>query len=249
VTADAQPRVTRGARSPERALRSPAGAGAAAGVVGGLVFGAAMASVGTLPTVASIVRTDSVVVGFALHLAIAAAIGAGFGLFVAHQQARAGESLVWGLLYGGFWWFVGPLTMLPLLVGHPVAWDLAGARALFPSLIGHLFYGGTTALVFLALRVGRGAASLPRAATVTRALLSGVIAASVLYLGLDVMGGTALGWLVAVGPLSGLGYLLLFGARREGAGPALVRGTVYGFLCWIVAELTVPPLVRAGELR
>ncbi len=60
-------------------LVRPAAAGAAAGIAGGVVFGAAMASLGTLPTVASIVRSDSVAVGLAVHMGIAATVGAGSG--------------------------------------------------------------------------------------------------------------------------------------------------------------------------
>ena len=68
-----------------------AAAGAVAGIAGGLVFGVAMAAVGTLSTVASIVRTNSPCVGFALHMLFAVLIGAGFGVLVAHHasgQAR-----------------------------------------------------------------------------------------------------------------------------------------------------------------
>jgi len=236
------------AMTPTSLLRHPAIAGAAAGVVGGLVFGAAMASLGTLPTVASIVRADSAAVGFILHLAIAATIGAGFGLLVADQRAQAGETLFWGLIYGGFWWFVGPLTLLPLLLGQRVAWDLPSAQALLPSLIGHLFYGATTAIVFVAFRRNDASTVRPRFATAVRGLAAGVAVASLLYLGLDLMAGAALGWIIGVGALAGFGYPMLFGTRREGAGPAIVRGTAYGFVCWMVAGLTLPPLLRDGRL-
>ncbi|MEO6714743.1 MAG: hypothetical protein ABIM89_15135, partial [Mycobacteriales bacterium] len=73
-------------------------AGAVAGIAGGLVFGAAMAAVGSLPTVASILRTDSPWAGFTLHMVFAVLIGAGFGLLVANQHVRAGETVIWGLV-------------------------------------------------------------------------------------------------------------------------------------------------------
>ncbi|MFI1398225.1 hypothetical protein [Streptomyces sp. NPDC020681] len=114
--------------------------GALAGLVGGLVFGAVMAQIGFLPTVAALVRADSPALGFAVHLLIAAVIGAIFGVLVARQQ----ELLLWGLAYGFLWWFLGPLTLLPVLLGDPVAWDVATARALIPSLLGHLAYGAAT---------------------------------------------------------------------------------------------------------
>lgn len=224
-----------------------AAAGAVAGIAGGLVFGAAMAAVGTLPTVASIVRTDSPWVGFALHMLFAVLIGAGFGVLVAHQHVQAGETVIWGLVYGMFWWFLGPLTLLPILAGRAVAWDLSDARAVLPSLFGHLFYGAVTALVFVILR--RDPVRMrPRATTGLRGVLAGLVVAMALYLGLDVMAGAAPGWLFLLGAIAGLGYPMLFGAARERSGPALIRGTAYGFLCWIVAALTVIPLLRTGAV-
>ena len=229
-------------------LRRSAATGAVAGVAGGLVFGAAMASAGTLPTVASIVRTSSPVIGFALHMVFAVVIGAGFGLLVAHQRVRAGETLFWGLLYGAFWWFLGPLTLLPLLRGSPVAWDLPGAQAVLPSLFGHLFYGGATAVAYVALHREHRGMPRPRLGTAARGVGAGIAVSAVLYLVLDVMAGAALGWLFVVGALAGLGYPVLFGAYPERAGPALIRGTAYGFLCWIVAGVTLPPLLADGVL-
>ncbi len=206
-----------------------------------------MAAVGTLSTVASIIRTDSPWVGFTLHMLFAVLIGAGFGVLVAHQRVQAGENVIWGLVYGMFWWFLGPLTLLPLLAGRPAAWDVADARTVLPSLFGHLFYGAVTALVFVLLR-REGVRMRPRVTTGIRGALAGLVVSAVLYLGLDVMAGAALGWLFLVGTIAGLGYPLLFGGARERAGPALIRGTAYGFLCWIVAALTVTPLLRTGTL-
>ncbi len=234
--------------SPGPVLRRSIATGAAAGIAGGLVFGAAMASVGTLPTVASIVHTSSPVIGFALHMVFAVVIGAGFGLLVVHQDVRAGETVIWGLLYGAFWWFLGPLTLLPLLRGDPVAWDLPGAQAVLPSLLGHLFYGAATAIAYVALRHRHHRMPRPRIATAVRGAGAGIVVSAVLYLVLDVMAGAALGWLFVVGALAGIGYPALFGADPERAGPALIRGTAYGFLCWIVAGLTVPPLLSHGAL-
>ena len=224
-----------------------AAAGAVAGIAGGLVFGAAMASAGTLPTVASIVRADSAGVGFALHMVFAVVIGAGFGLLVAHQHVQAGETVFWGLVYGVFWWFLGPLTLLPLLAGRPVAWEIADARAVLPSLFGHLCYGAVTAVVFVLLR--RDPVRMrPRPTTGLRGVLAGVAATALLYVVAGPAADGTLGPLLLVGPIAGLGYPLLFGAGPERPGPALIRGTAYGFVCWVLAGLTLPPLLRAGTL-
>ena len=52
--------------------------GALAGLIGGAVFGVAMLQLGMLPTVASLVYTESGIVGFIIHMALAAILGAGF---------------------------------------------------------------------------------------------------------------------------------------------------------------------------
>jgi len=51
-----------------------------------------------------------------------------------------------GWVFGLIWWYVGPLTLLPLLLTGEIDWRISAASALLPSLLGHL----TTALVRLA---------------------------------------------------------------------------------------------------
>ena len=55
--------------------------GALAGLVGGLVFAAAMTQLGVLPTIAMSVRTNSTVISVIVHVITASLIGAGFGLW------------------------------------------------------------------------------------------------------------------------------------------------------------------------
>lgn len=228
-------------------LRRDALPGAVAGLAGGAVFGAAMGRVGTLPNVAQIVRSDSPVTGFVLHMVIAAVIGAGFGLLVTRQHVRSSEVLFWGLIYGAFWWFLGPQTLLPILTGRPPAWDLAGAQYLVPSLVGHLVYGGVTAAVFALLRRG-SMAPRPRTGLLLRGVVAGAIVTAALSSVVSGATATHVGRLAVVGVLAGAGYPLLFGTDREYAGPALARGSVYGFVVWVLAELTVAPLLGGGEL-
>jgi hypothetical protein len=49
------------------------------------------------------------------------------------------------------WWYVGPLTLLPLILTGVYDWRASAASALVPSLFGHLIYGAVTALTFLVL--------------------------------------------------------------------------------------------------
>ncbi|MFD1547527.1 DUF1440 domain-containing protein [Nonomuraea guangzhouensis] len=215
------------------------------GLVGGLVFGAVMAQIGFLPTVAAIVRTDSVGLGFAVHLLFAAIIGAGFGVLVERQRAAASELLFWGFVYGALWWFLGPLTLLPILLGQPVTWDLVSGQNLTPSLFGHLAYGAVTAAVFAwrqapVIRI--------HLATVARGVMAGLLAAAALVFSLGIMVGEVPYELLYASLAVGGGYGLLFGKRPEGTGPALIRGMVYGFVWWILLVLTAPALLAGGRL-
>ncbi len=238
--------------------------GALAGLAGGLAFGASMIQLGVLPTVASIVRTGSPVVGFAVHMSIAATVGAGLGVLIARQRPGAGETLFWGLAYGTFWWFLGSLTLLPLFTGRSFAWSVAAAREQFPALVGHLVYGATAALALVILGARRhdpGARRLTRGVGV-RGVLGGLIGAWLLAATLDAQNGNpapsavmtgdsavaaSLSTLL-LGAVAGLGFAALYPRPTGGAGPMLVRGTAYGFGWWVVGALTVVPLLDRGRL-
>jgi uncharacterized membrane protein YagU involved in acid resistance len=229
-------------------VRQGALPGAIAGLAGGVFFGAALRLLGLLPSVAALVRSDSSWVGLALHLVISAVVGAGFGTLVVHQRIRSGELLFWGLAYGMFWWFLGALTLLPLLSGRPVAWSLPAAQAALPSLFGHLYYGAVTAVAYALLNHQGPSAVMDhlRPSTLLRGLLAAGIAVGVLLLASGT--GAHLGWLPVVALCMGLGYPLVFTGRTEGVGPALIRGTAYGFLWWVVVSLTLSPRLDEGTI-
>ena len=222
-------------------------AGAPAGIVGGLAFGAAMAQLGVLPTVATLVGLGSSRAGFAVHMAISAVVGAGFGLMVRRQRCGPSETVFLGAAYGALWWCIGPLTLLPLALGKAPAWEVAAAQREFPSLIGHLLFGVGTALAFVVLH-GPGdrgqARQLPGAGTLLRGLAAGGLAAAALA---AVLGGRAPA--VAAGAALGLAQALLSPRSDQGIGAAVVRGQAYGFVAWLVGELTVLPLLADQGLR
>jgi hypothetical protein len=127
------------------------GWGAAASVAGGLVFSVVMVEVGFLPTVASLVGGTSPWLGFAVHVSISTLIGMSYGILFRDEAPNFGSGIAWGLVYGLVWWFLGPLTLLPVLLGGPVTWTTKAAHLFLPSLVGHLLYGAVTAVVFLLL--------------------------------------------------------------------------------------------------
>jgi uncharacterized membrane protein YagU involved in acid resistance len=127
------------------------GWGAVASLAGGLLFSLVMLVTGVLPQIANLVGGSSPVLGFVVHMGISTLIGMSYGVLFAYEAPDFGSGIAWGLLYGLAWWFVGNLTLLPILLGGQFVWTTEAAAAGLPSLIGHLIYGAATACVFLLL--------------------------------------------------------------------------------------------------
>ncbi len=128
-------------------------AGVLGGLAGGAVFGMLMPLMGMLPMLASMVGSSSAPVGFVLHLMISIMIGVGLTvLFGNHLLTKYGRGTLVGLAYGAIWWVLGPLVMMPLMLGVPIfGLDLSSVF----SLMGHLIYGailGVTAVRVLKSR-------------------------------------------------------------------------------------------------
>jgi uncharacterized membrane protein YagU involved in acid resistance len=123
--------------------------GVVGGVAGGLVFGAMMAMMGMLPMVASVVGSNSVVVGFIYHMFNSVIIGIAFGLLFGALSRTYGLGALWGLVYGVIWWVLGPMILMPLLLGMGVQFSAAFTPPMLMSLVGHLAYGLITGLVYV----------------------------------------------------------------------------------------------------
>jgi len=124
--------------------------GVVGGVVGGLVFGAMMAVMGMLPMVAMVVGSGSAAVGFLYHMFNSVIIGPVFGLIFGSLSHTYGQGAVWGLLYGAIWWVLGPLVLMPLMLGMGLQFGMAFTAPMLMSLLGHLIYGVLTGLVYVA---------------------------------------------------------------------------------------------------
>ena len=126
-------------------------AGGLSGLVGGWAFGKWMAQVNFFPLIAGLVNSDSVMVGMTLHFIFAVIIGASFGVFFQRDVRGSGSSMGWGAGYGLLWWFLGPLTILPISQGHRLDWSYERGGLLFGSLVGHIIYGLIVGLIYAAL--------------------------------------------------------------------------------------------------
>jgi uncharacterized membrane protein YagU involved in acid resistance len=268
-------------------IRRPAGNGGArfsvaravcgggfAGIAGGWAFGKWMEQAGFFPLVAGLVRSDSAMVGVALHFAIAVIIGATFGLLFQREIRGLGSSLAWGAAYGIVWWFVGALTLLPLISGRVPDWTYAHAASLFGSLVGHIVYGLIVGL-FYAVVDGAWTWLFERSDPLNREIEgSGVSALSALVRGAAasviggllfsivmlmtgtlprvarIVGGTSLGLgfvvHLIIAALIGATYGLLFHHEATDDRAAVAWGTLYGLIWWFLGPLTLFPILLGG---
>ena len=126
-------------------------AGGVAGLASGLLFWWALQAQGMALTVPGLLGFTLSGVGVIPNLVSSTLLGAGFGALLRHQPKGHAALTSAGLLYGLLWWIVGPITLGPLWEGQGPTWSLVQASAAFPSLIGHLLYGGVTGLGFYLL--------------------------------------------------------------------------------------------------
>ncbi len=127
------------------------GWGAFAGFTGGIVSSPIMLKTGVLTKVAGVDISFSNWHGLLIHLLVSSLIGMTFGLLFRHESSDLGRGVAWGWVFGLIWWYLGPMTLLPLMLTGVCDWSTDAASALLPSLMGHLIYGAVTAFVFLLL--------------------------------------------------------------------------------------------------
>ena len=134
-----------------RTLSRDTAAGGIAGLVGGLLFWWALHDQGMGSTGLGLLGLKMAGAGVALHLLLSIVLGAGFGAASRYDPVAYAATASSGLLYGLLLWIIGPITLGALLDGREPGWSLGDASAAFPSLVGHLLYGGIAALGFYIL--------------------------------------------------------------------------------------------------
>lgn len=253
-------------------VRRTVASGSIAGWVGGLAFGAAMLELGVLPTVASLVRTDSALIGGVVHMLIAAVVGAALALLLRGRWAP-GDLLFWGVAYGASFWFIGPLTLQPIILGRLPAWDISAAQAALPSLVGHVVWGTTTGIALGGLQaiteraarrrdVGGLTPGEDRSVGPIGVLARGVAAGLVATWAINLVPGSfdriagaidepGTGGFapLALALASAVAYAALHPRSTTTAGGAVVRGAGFGFVLWVIGGLTILPVLRGDGLQ
>jgi uncharacterized membrane protein YagU involved in acid resistance len=125
----------------QNAMVQSAIGGVIGGLVGGVGFGIIMGMGGMLPMVAGLVGGSTALIGFVVHMVISVIIGISFGLLLGSQVQNYTSGALWGLGYGALWWVLGPLVLMPLMMGMGVRFGAALTPPMLMSLGGHLVFG------------------------------------------------------------------------------------------------------------
>lgn len=118
-------------------------AGIVGGLLGGLAFGVLMSAFGTLTDIGDLVGRPTTEAAFAIHMVVSALVGCGYAVVSGFAAKTRRRGLYTGVLYGLGWWFLGPLTLMPLLLGAELGaqWNTAALAGQLHSLVGHLLFG------------------------------------------------------------------------------------------------------------
>jgi hypothetical protein len=122
--------------------------GAMAGLAGGIVSSPFMFAAHVLSSVAGVATQLSTLSGLLLHLLVSALIGMSYGVLFRDEASNLAMAGAWGWVFGLLWWYIGPLTLLPLILTGEIDWRISAVSVLFPSLLGHLIYGACTGSLF-----------------------------------------------------------------------------------------------------
>ncbi len=114
------------------------GRGIVGGLAGGIVFGMLMQIMGMIEMIAMLVGSETAAVGWVVHLAISAFIGASFALLLGSRVTSLVSGLMMGAGYGLVWWVLGALIAMPAQLGMPL-FQINDVS--LNSLMGHLIFG------------------------------------------------------------------------------------------------------------
>ena len=250
-------------------------AGGFAGTLGGFLFGRWVASGDYFPLLAGYGELSARSTTVLLHFAVALLIGVTFGMLFQLDVRGYGSCMGWGLAYGIFWWFLGQLTLLPLIAGRPVDWSADQGSALFGSLVGHILYGLILGVAYATL--DRGWVKLfiqsdplnrePEGPGLhvlrslgwgaLAGLVGGVIASPVMLAtgalpkiaGLDISFSSGRGLILhlLISSVIGMTYGLLFRNESPSLGLGAAWGWLFGLIWWYAGPMTILPLLLTGE--
>jgi uncharacterized membrane protein YagU involved in acid resistance len=111
-------------------------AGILGGVIGGVIFGLFMGMMGKILMVARMVGSESLAVGWIIHMIISVIFGVGFGIIGVNAKRVIGL----GTIYGVVLWIVGPLVVMPMMMGMGTNLGSAFTPDQLINLVTHVFF-------------------------------------------------------------------------------------------------------------
>ena len=91
---------------------------------------------------------DPLVIAWLATLLIGLLAGVCFALLYATLADGVGAGLIRGVVYGFLWWALAPLTLVPLVSGDGLLWDLELVQQVFATLPGYILFGAGIALFY-----------------------------------------------------------------------------------------------------
>lgn len=122
-------------------------AGTIAGLSGGVVFGVMMHAMEMMGMVAMLAESESLAVGWVVHLAISAVFGVVYAIVLGPMATSNGPAALWGVGFGLVAWVAGALVVMPLWLGMSEMVFVVGQDQVM-SLLGHVMFGVVLGLVY-----------------------------------------------------------------------------------------------------
>ncbi|HGG0583401.1 MULTISPECIES: hypothetical protein [Bacillus] len=114
------------------------------GIIGGIIFGIIMQMMGKIAMIAGMMGSSSLLSGWIIHMMISIIFGITFGLLTSVIKNR----LVLTIVFGVGIWIVGPLVIMPIMMGMRTNLLNAFAPQQLMTLGTHLFFSIIVAIAF-----------------------------------------------------------------------------------------------------
>lgn len=126
--------------------------GILAGLIAGFILGLMMLRMNSMVTIGALMGMPNIISGFAFHLIFCAIFGLIFAVVFYKKVTDFYTSAMWGALYGIIWWFLGTLTLAPLLLGKPVSWNAQAMTDGMAMLMSQIVFGVILGICYYWLR-------------------------------------------------------------------------------------------------
>ncbi|MFZ3589882.1 hypothetical protein ACOI1C_11505 [Bacillus sp. DJP31] len=113
------------------------------GIIGGVIFGIMMQMMGMIPMIAMMAGSESLVVGWLIHMIISIIFAGGFVIFTKIVR----NPIIATITYGVILWVIGPLLIMPMMLGMGSMISHAFAPDQMMSLLTHIFFTVILAIV------------------------------------------------------------------------------------------------------